>query len=407
MNRSWIVWTALSLASVYSLGSLQHQPDKAANPAFANAEASEDPKTKSDESCGMPVGLMRDDWPRELQPTQSKEPSAFDKKSVSIAVLPDPQYYTQCRSAHLGAQARWIESEKDRRHILATLTLGDLTENNIPNQWEFFREEMQPAFQSTPTILVSGNHDYGEMGRADSRKTGLHQYFPSPPGVASQILASQAEPKHIENAYYRLPITLGAGKSVTLGILSLEWSPRTHIVRWAQEVLDQHPKDRVILLTHAYLYHDGQRYNHLNTAQAQAQEWSPLAYGTARAQEDEHQIVDAYDGERLWQELIRTRPNVMLTISGHVLADGQALTISPADDGHPVTQMLTNFQMLKEGGLGYLRLIEILPDGTTLRMKTFSPSLNQWATGSDQQFDVSIEPPLWPKTNATQSASHH
>lgn len=37
--------------------------------------------------------------------------------------------------------------------------------------------------------------------------------------------------------------------------------------------------------------------------------------------------------------------------------------------------MLANYQMLPEGGQGWLRLIELLPDGETIQVKTYSPVL--------------------------------
>ena len=57
--------------------------------------------------------------------------------------------------------------------------------------------------------------------------------------------------------------------------------------------------------------------------------------------------------------------------------------------------MLVNYQMFDEGGLGYLRLLELGRSGAALRMSTYSPSLEQWATAPDQHFELPIVPPLW------------
>ena len=60
-----------------------------------------------------------------------------------------------------------------------------------------------------------------------------------------------------------------------------------------------------------------------------------------------------------------------------------------------VHQVLVNFQMLAKGGLGHLRLIEFLPNGRTMRMKTYSPSLDRYAAAEDQNFDLVVQLPLW------------
>ena len=40
---------------------------------------------------------------------------------------------------------------------------------------------------------------------------------------------------------------------------------------------------------------------------------------------------------------------------------------------------------------GYIRLLEFLPDGKTIQVKTYSPHLDKHLTDSDQQFVLSLE----------------
>lgn len=133
---------------------------------------------------------------------------------------------------------------------------------------------------------------------------------------------------------------------------------------WVDKVLATYASDRVIVITHAYLYHDPTRYDW--AAKGRAQEWSPHAYGTASS--------DAHDGERLWSELVSKHAGVFLTLDGHVLGVGAGLA--------------------SDEGLGYLRLLELGPSGAALRMSTYSPILEQWATALDPCFELPIVPPL-------------
>lgn len=50
-------------------------------------------------------------------------------------------------------------------------------------------------------------------------------------------------------------------------------------------------------------------------------------------------------------------------------------------------------QMLAKGGEGYLRLVEFLPDGKTIQVKTYSPYLDRYMTTPDQQFILALPPP--------------
>jgi hypothetical protein len=181
--------------------------------------------------------------------------------------------------------------------------------------------------------------------------------------------------------------------------LVLEWSPTKAAVAWAKSAVAAYPYDRKIFVTHAYLFHDGSRYDFAKKGIDQL--WNPHTYGTAKldpalpySKENAHPH-GTHDGELLWTELLHDMPGLFLTINGHVLGDGAGLLTSVGHGGENVHQMLTNYQMLDEGGLGYLRLIEIAKDGASMRMKTYSPSLDNFATAADQHFVLPISPPLF------------
>lgn len=359
-------------------------------PAAAPPEARPSPAR-----CGLPASLLSRGWPRRLSPTASKLDEMRDAQTISLAVLPDTQYYAACRLPHLKRQSEWIARNAAERNIIAVLQLGDLTDHNTPEQWEFVRDSLRPVTERLPALLATGNHDHGDGGRANRRWTLFQRYF-SPAGApTAKVTSATLEPGNWENAYYRLPLP-----RVTLGVLVLEWSPRTSTVEWARAIVSKHPEDRIILVTHAYLYHDGTRYDW--ATKRDAQEWNPHAYGTAtHVQDTAHRVLhqasseDAQDGERLWRELVSRHAGFFLTLNGHVLGDGVARSSSPGEHGNVVHEMLANYQMLEEGGSGYLRLLELLPSGDRLRVETYSPSLDVRATGDDHRFELTITPPLW------------
>lgn len=335
---------------------------------------------KANVPCGLPQALLDRGFPRALHPTQNQRPDPFVPGTLTVAVLPDTQYYALCRYPHLHTQTSWLEQSNQQLNLKAVLHLGDLTESNTPDEWSFVRDAIEPLWSTTPTLLATGNHDYGDDGTANRRFTHFQAHFSFPPPATATVLAASLKPADLENAYYRIPLP-----QAMLGVLVLEWSPGEDAVRWANDVLSTYDSDRVIFVNHTYLYHDSTRYDWVR--KGPAQEWSPFAYGTAKP--------DTYDGERLWRELISLHSHVFLTLNGHVLGDGAGYLGSLGAAGNVVHQVLVNYQMLDEGGLGYLRLLEFDPDGTTLRMRSYSPSLGAWATAPEQHFDLVLSPPLW------------
>jgi hypothetical protein len=85
--------------------------------------------------------------------------------------------------------------------------------------------------------------------------------------------------------------------------------------------------------------------------------------------------------------------------SGHVLGDGTGYRSTLNDGGKVVHQMLANYQVKGEGGRGDLRVLEFKPDGETVVVRTYSPSLDRYDTAFDQQFTLNmnqIHGPLMP-----------
>jgi hypothetical protein len=337
------------------------------------------------ERCGLPEKIREPHWPRELSHTSSVEKLPPPPGTSTIVLLPDTQYYAFCEYPHLKHQSDWIWAERTNRNITAAVTLGDLTDRNTRKEWEFVNASYGPLLQGFPLLLTTGNHDLGQDGSAEDRTSLLSQYFPETWARGSGTLREVMTPGAVDNAFYSLEL----GK-VRVGVLMLEWSPRRETVAWANQILSRYADHRVIVATHAYLYYDGTRYDYVT--RGEAQEWNPLSYGTAKnagAGDCNH------DGEMLWNALLRLHPNVFLVVSGHVLANGTGLLTSQGDAGNTVHQLLVNYQMLDEGGLGYLRLLEVLPDGRTLRIKTFSPSLGLFSYAPDQDLALNVEPPLF------------
>jgi hypothetical protein len=342
--------------------------------------------------CGLPEALKRPEWPTTLAGTRAEELEPAPVGTVALVLLPDTQYYTACRYPHLNNQSNYLVQERERRHLLGAISLGDLTDYNSDGQWEFVRDSLSPVPKQFALMLTTGNHDTGTHGTTDSRESLLSTYFPESWAKESGSLRAVMTSGSIENAFY----SLDAG-SYRLGVLMLEWSPRKKTVDWANQMVKRYKDHRIIIATHAYLYDDNTRYDYAN--RNSEQRWNPLEYRSAQdalAEDGNH------DGEMLWNNLVRKHPNIFLVVSGHVLGQGTGLLTSFGDAGNVVHQLLTNYQMLDEGGLGYLRLLELYPDGKTIHVKTYSPSLGLYSYAAGQDFRLQVTPPL----GATTVAKH-
>ncbi len=307
------------------------------------------------------------------KPVELSDPNAF-----MLVVLPDTQMYTETWHDHFHAQTEWIATNAERLNIKYVLHEGDVVNNNGREQWEVARAAMKRLDGVVPYAIVPGNHDYGPGGNATDRETYFNEYFSAAEHAKWPTFGGLMEDDRLENSYH----TFQAGGHDYL-ILALEWGPRDETVAWADRVVEQFPKHRVILLTHAYMYYDETRYDWQTRGDKQS--WNPHTYGTAKLP------GGVNDGQELWEKLVRRHPGFVLTLNGHVLEDGAARLASRGDHGNMVHQLLANYQMNHEGGEGFLRLVEFLPDDRTIRVRSYSPSLGAFETDDQQQFDLELK----------------
>ncbi|MCY1059031.1 metallophosphoesterase [Nannocystis sp. SCPEA4] len=306
--------------------------------------------------------------------TLSPQSSPFTPGSTVFAVLPDTQYYALGYPGLLEMQAWWIAQKAEELGIAHVFHLGDITHKNTDLEWERASAAMSLLDGVVPYALVPGNHDYGPSGAATTRDTGLNTWFSFADTAAVASFGGAFEAGKLDNTYH----VFEAGGRPWIALM-LEWAPRDEVVAWADAVMTEHPDHLGILVTHAYLNNNDLRYDH--TDDIHPQNHNPHGYTTPGS---------LNDGEELWQKLVR-RHRFVMTLNGHVLGDGTGYLASVDDHGRVVHQMLANYQMRALGGEGYLRLLELMPDGRTLHVRTYSPLLDRYLVDADQQFTIELD----------------
>jgi hypothetical protein len=299
----------------------------------------------------------------------------------SMAILPDSQNYVKSSvdKANFTQMTEWIRDNREAYRFQVVLHEGDIVNKNnnlnpaselpSPEQWQNAQNSMFVLNGHVPYIMAAGNHDYG-VNNAENRSTNINNYFratdnPLVDPAEGGILKGVMTPGEIQNAYYEF--TAPDGRDML--IIALEWEPRPATVNWANQIaaLPEYADHTAVLLTHAYLQGGNNRY--LNSS-----------------------VAADYSGEELWQGLVRQHENFGMTFNGHFGGDGAGYLASAADEGNVVHQMFFNTQFETHGGDGWLRVVEFLQDGTTVRVRTYSPFWDMVRTASDFEFEFQITP---------------
>ena len=325
-------------------------------------------------------------------------------ESFSMILLPDPQSYIkfQKNQGIFDIITAWCASNIEDLSIKAVLCTGDLVEQNdrvIPaeangdqssvRQWEYVSRCFGRLDNRVPYIVSTGNHDYG-YSSAENRQSRLKDYFQAERNICWEtslvsICNNASGVPTLENAAYEF-------KTATWGnilIISAEFAPRDEVLDWAKKLCDdpKYKEHKVFLLTHSYLDCSG------NVIEKEGYKVQPANYGKA-----------------IWEKLVYPCSNLRMVMCGHsATGDGEFSTnVSFRTDkneaGKEVAQMMFNAQTAGggwhgNGGDGWLRIMEFLPDGKTIRIKTFSPffalspTTEQFALRTEKydQFDIIIE----------------
>lgn len=309
--------------------------------------------------------------------TKPEPPKLKDPNSFTWILLPDLQTYQKFgrNQALFQLITDWIIDQKGNLNIKLVLCTGDLVEQDnllVPDrkngdqpsvrQWEAVQRGFSKLNNNIPYVLCTGNHDYG-IKSAENRYSQFNSYFPPQGNPLTQSLLVEMAPndqgvKTLENACYQWKSPLGQ----SFLIFSLEFAPRTEILSWAKE-LAANPKYQHhigVVLTHSYVNSKGKR-THL----------------------EKYPLTNANYGEEIWKDFVQPSNNIQFVFSGHI-ADSEShagqvgFRVDKNQGGVDVNQMLFNAQREGggwhgNGGDGWLRILEFLPDKHTVKVSTFSP----------------------------------
>lgn len=310
---------------------------------------------------------------------------------ATVVVLPDTQYYYPDQGtgnlAHWLAQMNWIRAHAETHRIAFVLHLGDITDRNDHSetheaQWSYAETIAGGIMDVAPLALTTGNHD----GLDDSRRTLFSEpgfFGPGSRYARQPTLVDSVTPDRLESSAHLFE---AADRSWL--VLCLEWGPGEDVMAWAEAVLAEHPEREVIVVTHAYLFRDSSRYDWELMGGADIEErqrGNPLGYGG---------LDDApggvYDGQRIWNRLVRAHPRVRLVLSGHVSRSGQGRRVTLGDAGNLVHEKLVNFQHWFEDGGGRMQVLQLHPGGRRMDVRTFRASNGEVIEGPDMQFSLAM-----------------
>ena len=285
----------------------------------------------------------------------------------TIVPIPDTQYYTGQlnggSNAMLKSQLDWVVANRVARNIAYVVELGDCVEHgdNGGDPIEWMRADTSWARIENPATtgltdgipygICVGNHDQSPNGDPAGTTTFYNQYFGIP---RFQGRAYYGGPYRTNNDNWFDLFSVNGYDFVCIG-LEYDTSPDVAVLDWADSLLKAYPNRRGILASHALL----------NTGNP----------GTWQAQ-----------GQATYDAL-KDNPNLDLMICGHVPGEGRRVETF---NGHTTHVLLSDYQSRANGGSGFLRILEFSPANGVIRVRTYSPWLDQYEADADSSSQFTL-----------------
>jgi len=288
-------------------------------------------------------------------------PADPEAAEFSVVLLPDTQFYALRYPRTFLAQTRWIAAEQDDLNIEAVIHLGDITHRNTRREWRVADRAMRVLDGVVPYTVLPGNHDGLSHGRDATQ--GFNRTFP-PSRFRNRPWYGGHMTTRSNNSYI-----LFEAAGMELMVVSLAYGTPPEALEWANAVVEEHPRRRVIVATHAYMDCDHTRLVRGDHSAVESEAWT--------------------DGDQIWNAFVKRHPNIFLVVSGHITGGGHATV--EGDHGNSVYELLADFQGLRAGGSGYLTILTFRPAANAIRVRTYSPTLERELPGSDYAFDLPYE----------------
>ena len=346
-----------------------------------------------------------------------KFPALENKDSWSMVIVPDIQSYIKQIENHgiLDMMLAWIVRRREEMNIQQVLFTGDLVYSNekghvdqrpgvrffrsghltdliVEEQWQACSRLVGRLDGEVPYILCTGNHDYGRSN-AENRDSHFSKYFPTDRNpLTRRMLAfcgyNTFGRRTLENAAYEFTAPQPDGRKFL--VITLQFAPTDAQLKWAKDVstLPRFADHFGIVLTHSYMNASGKRI--------QSEKYSMNREG-------------GNAGEQIFQKLVYPSKNIRMVVCGHVCRPDDwsasvGFSMTKNSSGKSVAQMVFNTQAIGggfsgNGGDGWLRLLEFMPDKKTIKARTFSPffgsspsTLNlAWKTDERNEFTFVLE----------------
>ncbi|MGV3659085.1 MAG: metallophosphoesterase [Prosthecobacter sp.] len=292
---------------------------------------------------------------------------ALPAAAFTIIIIPDTQAYTgkgtkatkdstdPVTNKNLEAQVKWIAAHREDQNIVFVSHVGDIVDSNNAGQWAVAKQYLDILRGVVPFSLTVGNHDMTTKGDAHL----FQEQFPAasfkqhPWYLGSYTHERKGQNVSANNVNSAQLFSAGGMDFIHL---SLECNAPDDVLAWANEMLTKNAARRALITTHmdlGILDKPKTEEGFIHDPKGRMR-WVKIHGGRGNT------------AEQMWDKLFRKHANLRLIFCGDQSRVTALRLTTPADDGHPVTSMLTDYMSQP-----VLRLLRFVPAENKVHALTY------------------------------------
>lgn len=278
----------------------------------------------------------------------------------SIALIGDTQILSEYHQDKLEGLYSWLLDNQAEEKISFMVGVGDITNKAWDWEYAFDKEQIYRLNGKIPYVINRGDHDVLNKTNELYTSVAFNDVFNDEFFLSN--ISGQFQEGDLANTYKK--IKLG---NVDYLFLCLTVGAPDDVLAWANQVCEDNKDCRIVVTTHVYLYRDRTTLDY-NDA------YSPKASKGLNS------------GELIWQKLVSKHDNIDYVLCGHDPCDVVTLVNATNDNGHQVTQILSNQQDVDAiiGPTGMVTLLYFTNDGELKAIRNYSSGFNKYGSLSSQ-----------------------
>ncbi len=292
---------------------------------------------------------------------------AMPAAAFTVVIIPDTQAYVGkgCKATpdstdpvtnkNLEAQVKWIAAHRDDQNIVFVSHVGDIVDKDNGSEWAVAKQHLDTLRGVVPFSLTVGNHDMSSKGDAHL----FQEHFPAAslkdyPWYLGSYTHTRPEQNVSANNVNSAQLFSAGGMDFIH--LSLECNAPDDVLAWANELLTKNAARRALITTHM----------DLGILDKPKTEEGFISDPKGRMRWVKIHGKRGNTAEQMWDKLFRKHANLRLIFCGDQSRVTALKLTTNADDGHPVTSMLTDYLSLPA-----LRLLRFVPAENRVHALTY------------------------------------